>query len=348
MRRGDPVTPPKVFSVVKNGHVLPRVLQAQWAVGDQAEVRRPGTARSFKANIDNVGTRSRAYRRCRPNGDEIDDTEWSLSHIESAVGPVLREVAARWPLSLDEKATLAEFVAVQIVRGPRWWADREQMVRAVAADALRDGLAGPDGVLRAVDAVEVRESVGRMLDNTMRDIDMFWLSRKLCTVIASMTWTLVTFERDVLALSDHPVVLWPAGSRRWNRRGFGRSTAAVDASEIRLPLGPRAALLMTWRDAADDGHPRRGELRHARSINEPTVGQADRHWLWKPDTAPLRGSASVPPIAPMFWPTYGHAVVNRSSVRRQVQKIMQAQPSVSEPMTVAGNFSVVPASTRPR
>jgi hypothetical protein len=296
----------------------------------------------FRGNIDRVGTRRYAYQRIRPDGEAIDDTEWSLAHIESAVQPVLAEIVGRWPLTLEDKATLAEFIAVQLVRGPRWWADRRRLVHEVEADALANGLTGPDGIPRRVSRDEIEGSIERLLDNTMRDTDMFRLSRRLSTVTCSMSWTLLTFDRDVLALSDHPVVVWPADAPRWRRRGaFGMRSAPIDAAEIRMPVSPRAALLMTWRDSGDDPLPRRGTLRDARSINEPMIGQADTQWLRVPDSSPLRASGAVNAIASTIWRRYDTSAVRRSSVRRRVHSLLTATPLNDDELTVTGEFAVV-------
>lgn len=343
MRRGEAVKQPDSFPNVKQGHVLPRVLQANWAVGGMVDVRLAGTTRSFRGNINDVGTRRRAYQRVRPNGEKVDDTEWSLSVIESAVQPVLRDVEALWPLPDEERATLAEFIAVQIVRGPNWWADRARMVREVADEARRGRITAPAGSPRAISEADIETSEAWLLDNTLRDTDMLRISRKLCSVLSGMTWSLLKFEQDVVALSDHPVVVWPAKFDRWSR-GFASSAAMIDALEIRMPLGPQLALLMTWRDAHDDRHPLTPDRRHARSLNELTIAQADKHWLWKPGSSPLRGTGTMKPISPTIWRAYSRDAVYRSKIRRQLQALMKEAPLATEPLTASGEFTVI----RPR
>jgi hypothetical protein len=45
--------------------------------------------------------------------------------------------------------------------------------------------------------------------STQRNLSMLVLSNRMTDVLASMHWTLIKFDQPVLALSDHPVVVWP-------------------------------------------------------------------------------------------------------------------------------------------
>lgn len=106
---------------------------------------------------------------------------------------------------------------------------------------------------------------------------MLQMAPKLGSVLSLMRWELIEFDWPVLAYSDHPVVVWPAAvtssDKPFERQGFG----PVGALEVRAPLSPRLAVLMTWVDESD----RRIMLPAMRAggLNALTIGQADQEWM---------------------------------------------------------------------
>lgn len=234
------------YPSVDKGHIVPRVYLRNFANGSQIELHLVGTESSHVVNIAKAGTRQRPYRRTRPSGEQIDDAEWSLAHIERAAAPLLHEVEERWPLTFEDKRTLAEFFAVQMVRGPRFFDYRaelvEQSLRA-QADQLREETALPEQVIQH----QVELAGEKFLSDTGRLVSMLGLSRLVTTHLASMHWTLLRFDRPVIAVSDQPVVIWPLTR--------GRSDASIDpawgpgeALEVRVPVSSNLAMVMAWVD----------------------------------------------------------------------------------------------------
>src|SRR5207248_1144507 len=124
-----------------------------------------------------------------------------------------RAVAERWPLSMPDKALLAEFIGTQMVRGPRWraWhrAFNDDYFDEVRSSGEFEGLQ-PEGVSYEEALAEQK----RILDSDTASLTkMLALSRKTTQVLGSMHCTLVEFGRSWLASSDHPVIVWPLGVR---------------------------------------------------------------------------------------------------------------------------------------
>jgi hypothetical protein len=82
------------------------------------------------------------------------------------------------------------------------------------------------------------------------------LGYKLSNVLGAMNWTLLKCPKPWLALSDHPVVVWPmsTSSRRPQSNEVG-SAALMEALEIRVPVSPIHAVLMTWLYQPDPSKP---------------------------------------------------------------------------------------------
>jgi hypothetical protein len=75
----------------------------------------------------------------------------------------------------------------------------------------------------------------------------------------------------------------------------------LEALEIRVPVSPHHAILMTWRDEADDQDCRvRGTRDHAANLNAFTIAHAERQWFRQPGaptpTALGSPSASFDPV----------------------------------------------------
>lgn len=100
---------PTKFPVVKNAHIVPRTYLRGFA-DDQGQIaiRVRGEADSHLTNIRKAGTRGKFYARERPDGTEIHDIEWSLSHVEDRAG--MLELGKKvMPLIASLKWTLLEF-----------------------------------------------------------------------------------------------------------------------------------------------------------------------------------------------------------------------------------------------
>lgn len=141
---------------------------------------------------------------------------------------------------------------------------------------------------------------------------MLLTTRKLATALGSMHWTLVEFGSQLVATSDHPVVLWPGRDAR-SPEATSLKVGVLECGEIRLPLSPTRAVLMTWSDKPDDEETRvRGTRDHAANLNAFTVASADRQWFYVPDTSPPVGSGKLLPLSLQLVPGYSREDAARS------------------------------------
>jgi Protein of unknown function (DUF4238) len=298
---------------VKNAHVVPRTYLANWAVdGKIATWLVPEGKRLVDQPIENVGTRRRFYARERPGtGDRIDDVEWSLGRGEHAATPLLRSFAERWPLTLDEKTKLAELFAYQVLRGPRAKASYEQATRAFLAEWAEQHDAEDDPTADAT-----------LLSNSYRLTRMFATALTLTSVFGSMHWTLVEFERPLIATCDEPVVVWGGGDSEPPRVFEIRSSGVLSCIEVRLPLSPRQAVLMTWADKADDEDARvAGTRDHALNFNAFTAAAADRQWFHQPGPRPPIGSGRLLPLSTQIVRGYTPEAATASRRRQRAAEI---------------------------
>jgi hypothetical protein len=140
-------------------------------------------------------------------------------------------------------------------------------------------------------------------------------------VFASMHWTLMDFKSPLLATSDHPLVLWLGAGSRNPRVAEITQTNIFGCIEIRLPLSPTAAVLMTWSDSFDDEHVRvHGTRDHAANLNAFTKASAERQWFHRPDKSPPIVSGNLRPLSLELVPGYTADTATKSERRRRASE----------------------------
>jgi hypothetical protein len=99
----------------------------------------------------------------------------------------------------------------------------------------------------------VRQQVRDIYTSTTAEfVMMLGMGLKTAMLLGSVRWHVLDFGAPVLTYSDHPVVVWPADIQQTHvfaKPNFG----PLGAIEVRLPLSPELAILMTWADIADNG-----------------------------------------------------------------------------------------------
>lgn len=311
------------YPKVDRSHIVPQTYLRNFAINDQLAMRLVGESGSKTVNVRDAAVRRAFYRRQRPDGTDIDDIEWSLSHIESAVTTLLRGLHPAWPLDLEKKASLAEFVAVQILRGPRWQEWHSEFVPSAIAEQRADGLPGLDGVAEVVAGDNILSKFEKKIrEPTYRYTRMLSLVPKVASILASMGWTLLTFRRPQLVTSDHPVVVWPLRCSAAKPRHLGFAAGILETLEIRIPISPTLALLMTWREE-DASDPVGGKVHHERALNAFTVAHAQRQWFHRPGVSPPLGTGRFAPIGPEVHPGYTAIAAENSPLRAEVARRMQ-------------------------
>ena len=274
-------------------------------------------------SIDNVAFRKRFYRRIRPDGTPIDDIEWSLSQLEGGVAQILEDVKASWPPPLEEKkGPLTEFFAMQAVRGPRWKAWLEERVRESMADFRRDPepIRLDSGLLIPVTQKRINETEDHLLSETQWLTRMMLAANKLVDVFGSMRWHLIEFDEPLLAISDHPVTAWPLGVEYRPPEPTPTGMGILNFLEVRVPISPTLALLMTWQDRPDTPDIVVGSEEIAANINAFTIANADPQWMQIPGGRVPIAEGYLDPISTELIPGYGRVEAEKSNIRQRVTK----------------------------
>jgi Protein of unknown function (DUF4238) len=306
---------------VENGHIVPRMYQRAWEVkGRQVAVHKDGRTACEVKSTKVVGVRGPYYRRTRPrHGTETDDIEASLAYVEDKAAPVLRQVIAGKPLTVERKGGLAQLFGVQMMRGPAFFAQHEELHRSVLEGIQPSDL--KPGHLAAVGGdfdLARKQVIDVHLDATYRFVTMLRYAIKVAGILSLMRWHVLRFDAPLLAYSDHPVVLWPMNVERtqpFQRQGLGPLTML----EIRVPIAPNAAILMNWIDRSDETDA--PMARHAAAeLNAFTVAQADREWMHQPGSEPKIAQGIFAPLSRLVDPSYDRAAAERSVRRAHAEK----------------------------
>jgi hypothetical protein len=252
--------------------------------------------------------------------------EDACGRLESVVPELLTEVEDRWPLELEDRAVLAQFVVLHIVR-TQAFADWFIGARENSLETFRDRFTVPEGFER------FREE---MRSDKRRALKILRMINKLGTLIASMHWTLIRFDEPVLITSDQPtcpVPLLEPGAVA--PVAATPETGWIDTVEVRFPLTPRLALLGTWW-MAGHGAPVDGTWAHAVNLNGAVRAQAHTQWFHSLDRAPALPAAisrepmtQFEPISPEIIPGYSMQVARESDLRERAkvegEKLIESQ-----------------------
>jgi len=93
--------------------------------------------------------------------------------------------------------------------------------------------------------------------------------------------------------------------------------------EVRLPVSPHPALLMTWLDDADGAVPLRGARHHLKNLNAFTVAQAEKQWFHFPGVRTHDATGRLLPISPELVAGYGGEAARHSTRRAEISKSIQ-------------------------
>lgn len=310
------------YPEVKKAHIVPQMYQRAWSVAGSVNVHVDGAEQCVSMNVRNAGVRSRFYRRDRPDGSSIDDVEASLSEVEGAAAIPLGEIIGGEPLTMERKAVLAQFFAVQLLRGPAFFEQREDLLSPML-DALTAADLKPSAVARHGSVQAVKTLVrGAYLGSTQRLLTMLTTSKKMAVALGDMRWHLLRADRPLLAFSDHPIVVWPMTIERTeplSRQELG----PLGAIEVRVPLAPELAILMTWVDLPDPAMAARMSQRVAAELNAFTVGQANRQWMHRPGDEPPLALGSMLPLSRIYERGYSPELALASQRRLAAQQFLQ-------------------------
>lgn len=305
------------YSTVKQGHIVPVAYQRSFAVDEKVAVHVPGRADCVPLHIQNAGTRSRFYRRKRPDGTEIDDIEAVLAEVERIAAPVLREVATDETFTAHHRDVLTQFLAIQMLRGPAFFSERHRSVedfvpRTLTMERVKPALLEQTGG----DLELAREKVVELFRQpTQQLMSMTTLALKVAAVLGSMRWQLLRFDEPLLAYSDQPVVVWPLDVDAFQEPPSQPRFGPLESLEVHVPLSPCLLLLMTWADKPDIPGPVDAPAAYAAEANALTIAQADKQWMHRLGSEPPVATGVIRPLSRAFETRY-NAEAARASRRR--------------------------------
>lgn len=288
-------------------HTVPQFYLAGFA-DDSARittVRLPGEKR-YTSRVRNTAATNRFYS-IDGHPDGADAFEKSLSLLEGNAASVLRVIEeGTWPLSEEDRLTLATHMAVQYLRGP----DHRRTLEYLAAQMTRLEVqfTGRDNIKQWVEkryGVEVDDDEAETLwqqatQPTGPPITLAPIAHieqiingadELLPYIVSRPWKLIRFDRRSLITCDQPVGLVPAeGNKPWQGVGF------ATAWGITFPVTRKLGLLMSdVTPMIEFQYPvervRAGKLDSSESgttametfINESTIRSASEYLYLHPD-----------------------------------------------------------------
>ncbi len=315
---------------VDHSHIVPAMYLRRWAdENDCLEMLLVEHGSTKRVPVKEAGVRGGGfYKRERPSGERSDDIETvSLHRIENATAPILRGLEDQWPLDGNQKATVAMFVAAQLVRGPRWFEWHKRFAVDNLGRFREEGRFKPRPGTQATEEEIHRAALEHVQGSTERLMTMLRLTSRIASAFGSMHWSLIRFSSPALATSDHPVVVWPPADRGRSAEPASPGEIGIgNLFEVRLPTSPSTAVLMTWRDVPDDSSPLRGRTHHAENLNAFTIAEAEKAWFFGSGARrPRCRSGNWMPVAPELVSGYSIHEAAFSQRRRDILTDLQGR-----------------------
>lgn len=213
---------------------------------------------AFVASTKNLSVEKDLYAIETPEGrDQVIERELAGA-IDSAFSVAIEALLRGEPAShLD----LAAAIGFQLMRGPEVKAHLGSIKTEIARakEKFSKLFAGEEvdeaALENIVESAEQNEWVAALVSSILDVAEVF----------TRMRWHLIYFAEPLLVTSDSPISYWRRDAL--NNGMVGMGLESVD--EVRLPLAPTLALVMTW----EEGPTRRfrGDVAMAREFNIGTV-----------------------------------------------------------------------------
>lgn len=248
--------------IAKRHHHVPQFYLRGFADGEQiTTVRLPGDKR-YTSSVRKTAAENGFYA-VPGHQDGPDVFEKILGDAEGEASVVFKKLeAGTWPLVLDDRVTLASFIALQVARGPeqrrnmqhlqaqiarlevgavgkagvKGWAKRKLGLDLddAAAELVWNQATGPEGPPVQVSALSHIRQMGEMVQGLVK-------------YIAGRPWTLVRFDKRSLITSDTPVALVPHPEDDDEDEEFTalRGVGFMTAWGITYPLTRKLGLIMS-------------------------------------------------------------------------------------------------------
>ncbi|MCM1941800.1 DUF4238 domain-containing protein [Streptomyces sp. G3] len=298
-------TEPGRRKLKRHHHTVPRLLLRRFADGKRI-IRVPLDGGAPKGiGIGDATVRSHFYSMQDENGQRDDTIENLLADLEDQAARVIEKIVTEhvWPLPLDDRAVLGEWVAAQTARIPA----ARQANNEIADQLLKIEIAagGKPEVRRRLEAKgdgpvsdeEVEAAWAELTDFSSYYLELP-VNDHLLRMAEAMTvayrwimvrsWQLCRFERRTLLLSDHPVTLLrDETGPAWS--GVGLANAAA----IMVPIDRRAAIIMTAPGDRDGVFP--ASTKVAKELNHRFAWNSRSELFHHPDDDPVVG-IELPPV----------------------------------------------------
>lgn len=208
--------------------------------------------------------------------------EEAFNKCENPVLRMLRDLSRHWPLATADRAALAQFLAIHVIRTPAFGAFMRGVGERAREEAIRD-VAEQHGLSED----EIAAAGSKLLRSQHNHVlTLLGQIGRIGGMFSSMQWTLVQFDQDCLITSDQPVLMLPLIPAPISPASSVPASGISNIIEARFTLDPRQALLMTWADIPDTQHPLDGTHKQACSINCAVRAQALEEWVCRPQTTP--------------------------------------------------------------
>ncbi|MDC2953352.1 DUF4238 domain-containing protein [Streptomyces gilvifuscus] len=279
-------------------HTVPRLLLRRFADGKRImRVPLDGGERRLVGVAD--ATVQRDFYSMRDENGQLDDTiEDLLSDLENMAAKIIRKIVdGLWPLPIEERAVMAEWIAAQHARIPAARAANNEIADHLGKMLIAMG--GKPEIRRRLEA-DAKEPVSdekvEALWQELTDFDGYYtevsvnehmtlMARSMKTayeVFMARAWGLIKFERRTLLLPDHPVTLM-RGEDVPSFRGVGVGNAAA----ILVPIDRRVAIMMASSRHGD--FVVRTHTKLAKELNQRFADNARKELFHHPDDNPLDG-----------------------------------------------------------
>lgn len=289
----------------RRNHVVSRSLIDLFSLERRVRCHFVRSGESKEIGTRNVAVRKNFYNAALDDGTYSTIFERSIGPVEAKASGVLREIEDRWPPNQEDRAILAEYMAIQAIRSPSYRYSFERAVKIQCRE--REANLGPS---RSATLKRIVTSDQFRLEMMASQV------AKMATLFGSMYWSIVRFGSPRLLSSDHPLA--PVPIPRGGKLPIRPIPAAgfVNTIEIRFPISPTRALLMNWREHEDDFPVLDGRLHHLKSFNTATSMQAEEHWFHRPDVSAPVTSGTLTSLSAELFSDYGMSAAVTSERRR--------------------------------
>jgi hypothetical protein len=297
----------------KHSHIVPRAHIALWARGGVVRVVfRDGTVRDLPPR--HVGVRSGMYADRRLDG-HLHLLEPAMAPLEDRAIRIIRRLPDGWPLDDQQRATLAEYLALLLGRSPGWRRQHDVMIE-LSRRSMREVNQ------RGASPEQVDATAEYMRTDAQRHRRMLEQLALSASLFGHMRWTLLSAPGRRFAFSDQPLV-----ALDWNGGSIdpGRPLPAnglLHTIEMRLPLRPSLCLLGSWRPGPDDRRPHNLSRAHIAIVNSCTLAQADQHGILGPGQVPHVCDGPMPAIAPQLFPGYSAQAAHDAATRTAAAELL--------------------------